>query len=601
MPSITDYYSKVLAGTTRPVATTLSSQKLVGAVSVSLQATTGWETTTPVHGIMYRVDASNNKVPGSQIDWKAIVSGTTLTNFTVTAGTDDTYEVGSVVELSPTAAWGDDMASGILQFANPDGTLIQQAVKDALGITGDPSGGWSVLNSGTAPTVSSGYNKGQKEFDLTFAGVDLTSVLTPGMRLKLDRSITPPTQCTDLESSTSQYWSKSSPTGIAFTDDFTCEAWIKLESYTGNNQGIVARRNGSTEGFSFSITASGQVELLGLRIASNNRSITSYQSVPMGMWVHVAASLDMSGNTGSVWINGALVPTFMTTNGTATALVQGTTALVVGSRTSAGAEYFDGEVADVRIWSALRTSTQIRDNMNQLPIGNESNLVFAVPFNGNSNDLTTNANNLSAQAGSGYVTDSPYKSTEYAIITKVAFSTNTTVTVFTGTDYNIPNMTLTNPYYSSHRAPYGFPSSKTKWLVAVIDRTLNNRSSPTQNVWYNENSIQIILPTGEWGISFGAVAAAYRTSNGQANARVTLSSANNTQEDIRYTVGAGGRGTTDGTQFGLAIFVTKEFPYTTSTQVTLYRNYSVTDANITNFYNDHSSSEGYITAECAYL
>lgn len=120
--SITDKFNKVISGTTRPVATTLASQKTSGATSASVVATTGWETTTAVHGIMYRVDASNVKVPGSQIDWKGTISGTTINDFTVTAGSDDTYEVGTVVELSPTAAWGDDMATGLVVEHNQNGT-----------------------------------------------------------------------------------------------------------------------------------------------------------------------------------------------------------------------------------------------------------------------------------------------------------------------------------------------------------------------------------------------------------------------------------------------------------------------------------------------
>ena len=123
MPAaITDKFAKVISGTTRPVATTLASQKTSGATSASVVATTGWDTSTAVHGIMYRVDASNVKVPGSQIDWKGTISGTTINDFTVTAGSDDTYEVGTVVELSPTAAWGDDMATGLVVEHNQDGT-----------------------------------------------------------------------------------------------------------------------------------------------------------------------------------------------------------------------------------------------------------------------------------------------------------------------------------------------------------------------------------------------------------------------------------------------------------------------------------------------
>jgi hypothetical protein len=110
----TDKFNKVISGTTRPVATTLSAQKLSGATSFTVVAATGWETTTAVHGIMYRTDAQGNKVAGSQIDWKGDVSGTTVSDVIITAGTDDTYAIGTTVELAPTAAWGDDIATGIL-------------------------------------------------------------------------------------------------------------------------------------------------------------------------------------------------------------------------------------------------------------------------------------------------------------------------------------------------------------------------------------------------------------------------------------------------------------------------------------------------------
>lgn len=119
---INDRFNRVISGTTRPVATTLSAQKVSGATTASVVATTGWDNTTAVHGIMYRTDSSNNKVPGSQIDWKGTFSGTTISNFQVTAGSDDTYAVGTTVELSPTAAWADDLVGGILIEHNQDGT-----------------------------------------------------------------------------------------------------------------------------------------------------------------------------------------------------------------------------------------------------------------------------------------------------------------------------------------------------------------------------------------------------------------------------------------------------------------------------------------------
>lgn len=65
----------------------------------------------------------------------------------------------------------------------------------------------------TTPTLSTGSNKGNKEYELTFASTDLTSMLPVGARFRTNRTGTVPTQSADFESSSSQYASKSSPTG----------------------------------------------------------------------------------------------------------------------------------------------------------------------------------------------------------------------------------------------------------------------------------------------------------------------------------------------------------------------------------------------------
>lgn len=352
--------------------------------------------------------------------------------------------------------------------------------------------GWSSIVA--TPSVSTGYNKGNKEFEVVFDS-DLSSMLSPGMRLKLDRGTAPPTQCTDLEASSSQYWSKASPAGITFTDDFTCEAWIKLESYTAG--GIVARRNADTEGWSLSIAATGQVTLVALRTASNNRSISSAQAIPLGRWVHIAATMNLSANTHTMYIDGASVPFTNTLNGSITALTQGTSALVVGAEKSAGTNSFDGKITDVRVWDAVRTDTEIRDNMNQQLNGSETNLVAYFKLNGDADDSTSNNNDLSA-SGSATATnaDNPMQSTEYGVITKINYSApNTTVTLFTGTDHNIPNMTLNNPYYSTQSSPYGFPRGKDKW---VVDMIVGTNATTTSSGYQNPNGLRISVPIGSW-------------------------------------------------------------------------------------------------------
>jgi hypothetical protein len=130
MASISDLFTGTTNGS-RPVPTTVTASRSSGVTTLSVAALTGWETTTPVHFATYRTDASGNKVESSQCDWKGIVSGTTITSLTLKAGTDAGNSIGDVVEAMPTAAWADDLATGLLVSLDQDGTLKAGAVDNA--------------------------------------------------------------------------------------------------------------------------------------------------------------------------------------------------------------------------------------------------------------------------------------------------------------------------------------------------------------------------------------------------------------------------------------------------------------------------------------
>lgn len=488
---------------------------------------------------------------------------------------------------------GNITEANLADDAVTENKIADGSVTSAKLASGLVDNGWVAL-SGTA-SVSTGYNKGNREYDLTF-NTNLSSTLSPGMRLKLSRGTTPPTQCTDLEASSSQYWSKTSPTGITFTDDFTCEAWIKLESY--GEGGIVSRRDSNIAGWSFELSASGQLILNSLRIASNNRNITTYQSLPLNRWVHVAATMDNSANSHTMYIDGISVPFATNTTGTITALVQPSVDLQVGNRDDDNDTFFDGEIADVRVWSAVRTATQIRDNMNQQLVGNETNLVAYFKLNGDGNDSTSNANNLTAQNSATATTvDNPMKSTEYAIVTKVAYSApNTTVTVFTGTDHNIPNMTLENPFYSTQKAPYGFPVSRSEWIIEVISRTQRSTASTS----FVSLTDKITVPTGKWELSLKAfVASNNATSNLGQRAIVSLSSSGTTETNPNLTgqIGGGFNATATGKDWNGSVFNTDFVTTTTSTDYTFIGACGNTSTMIV--YSDLHPTV--FKAECAYI
>ena len=123
MTSITDYFALASNGTT-PVPSTLASQKVLAASSCSLNLATGWSTTTPVHFLMYQVNAQGALIAGTVSGWKGILTGTTINSLTLKFGNDTNYPATTtIVQLQPTSAWEDDLINGILQVIQQNGLL----------------------------------------------------------------------------------------------------------------------------------------------------------------------------------------------------------------------------------------------------------------------------------------------------------------------------------------------------------------------------------------------------------------------------------------------------------------------------------------------
>lgn len=103
-------------------STTLSAQKNSGASSMSLSDATGVPTTTGLVFTVGRVNSSGTSTPSTRAIYKGTLSGTTVSNLTLTEGTDQTHAAGTVVEITFTATHWNDAVDGILVEHNQDGT-----------------------------------------------------------------------------------------------------------------------------------------------------------------------------------------------------------------------------------------------------------------------------------------------------------------------------------------------------------------------------------------------------------------------------------------------------------------------------------------------
>jgi hypothetical protein len=405
------------------------------------------------------------------------------------------------------------VANGAASISNAN--ITDKRVQTALSTNAASNNtGWTGLGY-TPNTVA--YN-GQRSYTLTFNTVDLTGTVSPGYRLRTTRTVAAPTQCTSLNGTT-QYWVKTSPAAMTFTNNFVVDAYVKLTSYPVTASGIVSRNNG-TSGWILLVEATGQITLGGYNGGLGNSSkVTSYQSIPLNKWVRVTAQLDMTNTTNDgsnnyVMVDGINVPAAVVRAGTnPTALIQAGN-LEIGSFNAGG--FLPGKIAQVAIFNAKVTQAQMQTYMSQSYLGTETSLISAYSFNNSTTDLNvTNANNLAVGGGAATATtaDSPFgtqgsglisSTLDYGIVQSAVFSTNTTMVVQVPEGCAIPTSAagVSAVSYSGQASPYGFPRDAKKWEIAtvlLVDETITVSSV---NQWFASLGARLTVPVGAWNIGY---------------------------------------------------------------------------------------------------
>ena len=97
------------------------------------------------------------------------------------------------------------------------------------------------------------------------------------------------------------------------------------------------------------------------------------------------------------------------------------------------------------------------------------------------------------------------------------------------------NSAITLNYYSTQKAPQGFPLDPNKWAVQITNDT-NPETSISQNVWTNSGSLSITLPIGVFDVNFSVVGLYGYTNGTSIMAKATLSTANNSESDADFTI-----------------------------------------------------------------
>ena len=188
-------------------------------------------------------------------------------------------------------------------------------------------------------------------------------------------------------------------------------------------------------------------------------------------------------------------------------------------------------------------------------------------------------------------------SVKYGIITAVgAYSGGKTIiTVYCGTDYDL-GATITYPYYSTQKAPFGFPLDPAKWTISIVNNSLGTQLTPTTNTWYNIGSLSLSIPIGSWHVSYQVSCFSYDTVANNHPTRTTLSTANNSESDINWTC----RFT--GSSFAYLQGVCyRRKQLTLTTKTSYYLNATTAAEGLDALYFGNDNSPAIIMAECAYL
>jgi hypothetical protein len=181
-----------------------------------------------------------------------------------------------------------------------------------------------------------------------------------------------------------------------FSETFTVELWMQVDSFNITWQAIIAKgddswrisRNKYYNTIHFAATKSS-----GGYMAANGST-----NVNDGKWHHLACVAD--GDHMYLYVDGLLdAQTTMTDS-----INNSSYPVYIANNAQRTSRYFNGKIDDVRIWNTARTQTEIQDNIGNTLTGNEDGLVAYYPFNEGSGSTLTDS---SSSGNDGTIKNSP--------------------------------------------------------------------------------------------------------------------------------------------------------------------------------------------------
>ena len=213
--------------------------------------------------------------------------------------------------------------------------------------------------------------------------------------------INPPGNALDFDG-VDDYVDLGDPNEVDFgSGNFTLELWFKPNDLSDGNRILIAKDEGAGGNRQFALQFNpdaypGQKKLRVLYYKDNTTAVgfdTGDNAINDTNWHHIAAI--RNGVIFEVYVDGISIGSgsIFDTPGA----MQATSAnLVLGTFSNLSSGYVNGQIDEVRIWSDVRTQTELQNNMYNILAGNEANLVAYYRFDQGipNGDNTTPAVNL---------------------------------------------------------------------------------------------------------------------------------------------------------------------------------------------------------------
>ena len=421
-------------------------------------------------------------------------------------------------------------SKGILQHANPDGSLIPAAVQEALGLGAGELNGWNVFPY----AVSSVTENGNRSADITFA-TTAAAILSPSMRLRTSRTVAAPTYMGGAFNGTNHYFTKVTCTSTlsTVTDNFTIMGFAEPTSYALG--WLCARYDSSANnGFGIYMEADGRILVAVTNGGSANfRTVSTVQSIPLNKKTHIAAS--WAGGTVLIYIDGVSVPVGTAVTGGTAPTTAGTGGdFSIGRKGGNNTGYFSGYLSGFSVFNAVLSASTIRSYKNQVLSGSETNCIGAWSLNNTGvNQQASGTNDLTATNSVGYTVRSPYTTDangvnagtyDWAIVTKVS---GTVVTVQYPEGCAIPTSGgISSVDYSGVKAPFGMPIDQDRYRVIARYNANIAGSIGAINQWFGA-SVSMTVPLGKWNIGFQGDVTLNSSVSGARNGAVILETSAN--------------------------------------------------------------------------